>query len=131
MELFEIAVRIAELGLIVYENYDNQEIDIARPASVEGSMFRGWNEVQVSAIGTTLLTTNAPSVKVTISGKGRKAKYLVNISMTAAPGPGPEWFNEEFKYIEEVIEAVKGCYFSDRVNSKNLSLEIWFGQREQ
>ena len=94
-------------------------------------MFRGWNEVQVSAIGTTLLTTNAPSAKVTMSGKGRKAKYLVNISMTAAPGPGPEWFNEEFKYIEEVIEAVKGCYFSDRVNSKNLSLEIWFGQREQ
>lgn len=129
MELFDIAVRVAELGLVVYENYDKQEIQIARPASLQGSLFRGWTEDQLSAIGTTLLTINAPSAKVTMRGKGRKAKYLVNISMSAALGPGPEWFNKEFKDTQAVFEAIKECYFSDRVDSSNASLESWFGEK--
>ena len=129
MDLFGIASRIAESGLVVHENYDKRELYIARPASLKGSLFRGWTEDQVSGISDTVLKINAPSAKLTVSGIGKKTRYLVNISIGSAPGPGPEWFNEEFKQVEQAIDAVKECYFADRINSNNPSLESWYGPK--
>lgn len=127
VDLFGIASRIAESGLVVHENYEKRELYIARPSSLKGTKFRGWKEDQVSGISDTVLKINAPSAKIVISGEGRKTRYLVNISIGAAPGPGPEWFNEEFKRPEDAIKAVLDCYFSDRIDFYNSSLESWYG----
>lgn len=129
MHLFGIASRIAQSGLVVHENYDKRELYIARPASLKGTEFRGWTEDCVSGVSDTVLKINAPSAKISIPGEGNKTRYLVNISIGAAPGPGPEWFNEEFKDIEKAIEAVTECYFSDRIDFNNSSLERWYGQK--
>lgn len=124
-----MAFRVAEAGLVVHENYDKRQLYVARPASIGGTSFRGWDEDQVSGIGDTVLKINAPTATISVLGQGRKTKYLVNISIGAAPGPGPEWFNEQFKKPEEAIEAVIECYFSDRINFNNSSLEQWYGQK--
>jgi len=129
MNLLGIAIRIAESGLVVNENSEKKELHIARPASVNGTEFRGWADDHVFGMGDVTLKVNAPTAKVVITGKGSKTRYLVNISQPAAPGPGPEWFNEKFKKAEEAIEAVIGCYFSNRVDFNNSSLESWYGQK--
>jgi hypothetical protein len=51
--------------------------------------------------------------------------WRVDISMAAAPGPGPVWFHEEFTKVEDAVDAIEGCFFADRIDSQNESLERW------
>ena len=128
MEIFDISIKIAEFGLVVHENFDKNELYIARPASVQGTSFHGFDENNVVGISNTILIVNAPTAIINITGKGKKRRYLLDISIAAAPGPGPEWFNEKFKSAEEVIKATYNCYFSDEIDFKNPSLEGWYGK---
>jgi hypothetical protein len=126
MNLYNIASIVSEFGLIVHRNNDKNELYIARPASLVGTKFRGWDEDIVTGYSSMSLKTNAPSAVLTIEGKGRKTKFRLNISLLAAPVPGPVWIDEVFKSAEEVVKAVRECYFGDRINFKNESLENYF-----
>jgi hypothetical protein len=126
MILYSITSSVSKLGLVVHQNNDKNELYIARPASLEGTKFRGWESDIVNGYSSTSLKTNAPSAILSVEGKGRKTKFRLNISLLAAPGPGPIWFDEVFKSADEVVEAVKDCYFGDRINFKNESLESYF-----
>lgn len=126
MRIFEISSEIAESGLVVQENHERSELYVSRPASLKGTQFRGWKEDSVIGMGDTLLKMNAPTAMISIKGRGRKQRFHLNISIPAAPGPGPEWINETFKSSEEVIAATLDCYFAQRIDMKNQSLESWF-----
>jgi len=126
MNLYNIASIVSELGLVVYRNNDENELYIARPASLVGTKFRGWDKDIVTGYSSISLKTNAPSAALTIEGKGRKTKFRLNISLLAAPGPGPVWIDEVFKSAEEVVEAVRECYFGDRIDFENESLEKFY-----
>ncbi len=123
MNLYSIASRVSEFGLVVHRNNEKNELYIARPASLEGTIFRGWEEDTVIGISSTNLKINAPTAILIMQGKGRKTKFNLNISLPMAPGPGPIWFDEVFKSPEDAIEAIKECYFGDRIDFENESLE--------
>ncbi len=126
MNLYNIASVVSKLGLVVHRSNDKNELYIARPASLGGTKFRGWEEDIVIGFSGTSLMANAPSAVLTIEGKGRKTKFKLNISLPAAPGPGPVWYDEVFKSSEELVEAVKECYFGDRIDFNNESLENFY-----
>lgn len=121
------AAEIAETGLITHEVDD--ELFIARPASVAGTPFRGWEEDYVLGIGNAVLKINAPIAKIR---KKSKKRWLLEIATAAAPGPGPGpvWISEEFSNIEFAVEALIECYFGNRIDSNNESLEGWYGSQE-
>jgi hypothetical protein len=76
-------------------------------------------------MGCTWLLTNAPPAMLYPSEKG----WLVDISEAAAPGPGPVWFHAHFANIQDAVDAVEGCFFGNRVDSHNESLEQFYGNR--
>jgi len=49
----------------------------------------------------------------------------LNISSPAVPGPGPVYFDEKFETVEDLVTAVRECYFSDRIDFNNPSLDGW------
>ena len=65
----------------------------------------------------TRLSTNAPPAILHPVGK----RWLVDISVAAAPGPGPVWCHEEFESAREAVKAIEECFFAHRVN------EPWYG----
>ena len=129
MDTFVVALEIAESGLVAYEHPEDNMVSIARPSSLSGTPFRGWDHDDVSGIGDAIIKINAPIGRLREIGKGKKAKYNVEISVGAAPGPGPEWINECFSTLDEAIDVVIECYFGNRINFNNPSLELWFGDK--
>ncbi len=110
MDQFGAAVKLAEKGLVVLEG-DN-ELFVLRPASIGGTVFRGWEE-QVTGSHDTILKTNAPRASVKKIKKG----WEIDISIPAAPGPeGIIWHREKLQTLESTVEAIIECYFGDRVN---------------
>lgn len=127
MYLDSVISKVARLGLVVYESKEGNLLNIVRPSSVAGSKFIGWESDTVMGVGEITLMANAPCAVLTVTGKGRKERFHLNISILAAPGPGPEWFDETFKTGDEVVEAIRGCYFGDLIDSENESLQKFFG----
>ena len=118
--------RLLKRGLVIIEHAERPDhFMIVRPASLAGSDFRGWEGCCNVAMSGTSLSTNAPPVMLEPCKKG----WLVDISMAAAPGPGPVWFHEEFANVQDAVDAVEGCFFGNRVESNNESLEQWYGKR--
>ncbi len=120
---------LAEAGLVVWDDQVNPRLEIIRPSAVKGTKFRGTVGDIVSCIGHASVLTNAPAATLT---QERKDSWIVDISEGAAPGPGPTWFNESFTTLKEAVQAVQAvldCYFSDRIDFKNDSLEQFFGNR--
>jgi hypothetical protein len=119
--------RLLQLGLVVVEHDDRPDyFMIMRPASVPGSSFRGREGCHITGMGRAQLSTNAPAATL----KWVNTRWLVDISEGAAPGPGPVWFQGEFVTCQDAVDAIEGCYFGDRVDNNNESLERWFGDRQ-
>jgi hypothetical protein len=119
--------RLLPLGLVVIEHDEHPDyFMIMRPASVPGSNFRGWVGCDNYGMSRTMLSSNAPPATL----KWVNTSWLVDISEGAAPGPGPVWFHEEFATCQDAVDAIEGCYFGDRVDNNNESLERWFGDRQ-
>jgi hypothetical protein len=118
--------RLLRHGLVVIESEQQDErCSIYRPLGVGGTRFPGWVEgVNVGQRGT-FLCVDAPPVDLSPVGRHRRKRWLVDISTPAAPGPGPVWFHEEFATAEDAVEAIRGCYFSDRVDFHSESLGPW------
>jgi hypothetical protein len=115
-------LRLLKRGLVIIEHAERPDhFMIVRPASPPGSDFRGWEGCCNVGMSGTSLSTNAPPAVLQPCKKG----WLVDISMAAAPGPGPVWFHEEFTKVEDAVDAIEGCFFADRIDSQNESLERW------
>src|SRR5262245_44732964 len=119
-------LRLLKRGLVIIEHSERRNhFMVVRPASLVGSMFRGWDDCCNLGMSGTSLSTNAPPAMLEPCKKG----WRVDISVAAAPGPGPVWFHEEFENVEDAVDAIEGCFFGDRVDSHNESLEAWYGRR--
>jgi len=79
----------------------------------------------VVGINNVSLKTDAPMAEVSKLGRGKKTRYRLNISSPAVPGPGPVYFDEKFETVEDLVTAVRECYFSDRIDFNNPSLDGW------
>ena len=121
-DLMWIAHDLADHGLVVGEDYEHDRIGIARPASLEGTKFKGWAENRIVGFWGGMVKSNAPSATLKTVGSGRKTMYHLNVSIGAAPGPGPEWIDETYKTREEAVDAVVGCFFGDKIDFNNPSL---------
>lgn len=126
MDTLNVAAHIADSGLVVHEVPKDDKVVIARPASLKGTEFRGCNESRVTGYAETLLLVNAPLAELKEIGSGKNKKYNLNISMGAAPGPGPIWIDENFDDIKTAVEAVLECFFGERIDFNNESLNKWF-----
>lgn len=118
--------RLLKLGLVIIEHREWRDyFMIVRPASLVGSEFRGWKGTSNVGMGGTSLRTNAPEAML----KPWKKGWVVDISSVAAPGPGPVWFHEEFEKARDAVDAIEACFFGNRVDNDNESLETFFGPR--
>ncbi len=126
MDTLNVACHIAESGLVVHELPEGNKVIIARPASLEGTSFRGCSENRVTGYAETILLVNAPLAELQEIGSKKTKKYNLNISLAAAPGPGPIWIDEDFEDIKTAIKAVIECFFGDRVDFNNESLNSWY-----
>ena len=122
---FSATHALAQRGLIVVENYDDNSLTVARPWSVKGTEFADYaeNAELVCGISNTCFVTNAPIA--TISPRGRPQRWVVDMSEAAAPGPGPVYYRETFDTLEDATNALLDCYFGDRVDFNNDSLKAW------
>lgn len=108
--------RLPATGLVLIEHEgEPEQFTIIRPASLAGTPFfeEGYTTT-VGARGTTLLT-NAPPASLR-QLKKRGAEWEVDISLAAAPGPGPVWFRERFTDIALAVDAIRDCFFGDRID---------------
>jgi hypothetical protein len=118
--------RLLKHGLVIIELAERPDhFMIVRPASLDGTDFRGWEGCCNVGMSGTSLSTNAPPAMLEPCNKG----WRVDISMAAALGPGPVWFHEEFAKVDDAVNAIEGCFFGNRVDSDNESLEWWYGRR--
>lgn len=118
-----VAVRLAERGLIVRYDSDNESLICARHAAVDGTSFGDWVPSHLAGIGSVDFQTDTPFA--TITRKRRPVRWLVDISIAAAPGPGPVFFHETFTTPEAAGEALLDCYFGSRIDFENDSLRSW------
>jgi hypothetical protein len=109
--------RLLRYGLVIVESeVQDQRCSVYRPIRVGGTRFPGFEEgVNVGQRGT-MLRVDAPPATLSPIGEGQRERWLVDISAVAAPGPGPVWFREEFVEAEDAVEAIRECYFGDRVD---------------
>ena len=126
-KLFDAIYYFAEAGLVVWDDYNNSKLSIGRPSSVEGTKFRGMVDDIVTGISDFTVMINAPLATLTQKSNN---SWVVDISLDSAPGPGPVWFHEDFETLKEAVQAVLDCYFSNRINFQNESLEAYYGSRE-
>jgi hypothetical protein len=119
---------LVKLGLVVIEHPEKRDnFMIVRPASLTGSLFRGWEGISHVGMGGTYVATNAPPAMLDPCENG----WVVDMSSAAAPGPGPVWFHEEFENAWDAVDAIEQCFFGTRVDNKNDSLERFFGRLRQ
>jgi hypothetical protein len=123
-------LRLLKFGLVIVEDERRDErCSVCRPVGLNGTPFPGWEEgVPISQRGT-YVQVNAPPADLysveTPSGK----RWIVDLSVPAAPGLGPVWFHEEFASVEFAVEAIRECYFADRVDFNSESLGPWGRRR--
>jgi len=113
-------------GLVLIESCDEDErCDLFRPASVGGTPFPDW-EGGVN-VGHSIMSVrvNAPPASVYPTGRGKRKRWVVDISVPAVPGPGPVWFHQAFITPEEAVDAIRRCYFGDLVDFEAESLGPW------
>ncbi len=122
--LSRIAYDLADRGLVVSHSHDDFHLYIGRPASVPGTHFPHDSENRVIRFGNTDFLTNAPTA--VIYRKRRPIRWIADISIAAASGPGPVFFNETFDSAELAAEAILDCYFGDRIDFNNESLAQWY-----
>jgi hypothetical protein len=119
-------LRLVKLGLIIIEHPERRDhFMIVRPANLAGSDFRGWRGCCTVGMGGTWLSTNAPPALLQPCQKG----WVVDISSAAAPGPGPVWFHQEFEHATDAVVAIEECFFGNRADKRDASLEEFFGTR--
>mgnify|MGYP000703171637 CR=1 FL=1 len=84
MNIIDIALELAEAGLIANENYEKNEVRFGRTEGISGADFEGWKiEWNVATgIGNSFFKTNAPSGRIC---KHSKKKWLVEIMISCAP----------------------------------------------
>ena len=99
-----IAVRLAQRGLIVRYDPANDSLICARHAAVAGTSFGHWVSSYLAGIGSVDFLTDTPFA--TITRKRRPIRWLFDISIAAAPIPGPVFFHETFATPEAAGEAV-------------------------
>lgn len=124
MDTLTVASWIAESGLVVHEFPEEDRVMITRPASLEGTKFRGWQNNRVISTGETIILVNAPLATLKEIRTGKRKKYNLDISLS----PGPIWINEDFKDIKDAVKAAIECYLGDRIDFNNESLNEWYPQ---
>lgn len=115
--------RLTEAGLVVIEHEtEPQKFTIIRPASLAGT--RLWEEGYTSIYGAnfTSVLTNAPPASLK-QLKKNSPEWEVDISIPAAPGPGPVWFRERFHDVVDAVAAIHDCYFGNRIDF--MSEALW------
>ena len=123
VDYFSISYNFAEMGLIVVEDHQSNEFFIVRPSSVTGTKFTGYDYENVVGINNVSIKTDAPIAKISKSGKGRKTKFRLNISVLVMGGPELVLFDEKFTSVEELVIATRECYFSNRINFNNFKTQ--------
>lgn len=121
--------RLIEAGLVVIEHEtEPQEFTIIRPASLAGTML--WEEGYTSIMGANFASvlTNAPPASLK-QLKKKSNGWEVDISIPAAPGPGPVWFHERFPNVADAVEAIHDCYFGNRIDFTSEALWPEFRRR--
>lgn len=126
MDVTSAAILLAEEGLVASYSYEDRAVYFGRASSTQGTSFRGFREDTVSNVGDAILKLGAPTGLIRY--KKKRPHWKLDISIAAVPGPGPEYINENFETLEEAVKAAVECYFGDRINFNNPSLERWFGE---
>jgi hypothetical protein len=113
--------RLIKTGLVVIEGEGKPEhFTIIRPALAGTPFFEAGRTIALGANGVHLLS-NAPSASLRqIKEDGNE--WEVDSSFAAAPGPGPVWFRERFTDVAKAVDAIRDCYFGDRVDFENEAL---------
>ncbi|MHC4780152.1 MAG: hypothetical protein ACYTFG_16400 [Planctomycetota bacterium] len=127
MNFEEAVIRLTGAGLIVAADAEGSSLVAARPASSSGTVFPGFEPVAMG-IGSERVETDAPTG--TLRRRGCLFAWEVDISIPAAPGPGPVFFRGRFVRLEKAIEALLDCYFGDRIDFGSPALEQWRESRE-
>jgi hypothetical protein len=114
--------QLVQAGLVVIEHAgEPEEFTIVRPASLNGTLFfEHGSSCSVGASGTALLTNAPPASLRQLKAGGDE--WVVDISLAAAPGPGPVWFHQQFSRVEDAVEAIRQCYFGNRVDFQSEAL---------
>jgi hypothetical protein len=107
-------------GLVIVE-HDGEPaaFTIIRPASLRGTPFR--ESTLLVGAGNATVLTDAPVASLRQLAK-RGDEWEVYIGEAAAPGPGPVWFHERFADPRGAVEAIRECYFGDRVDFESQAL---------
>jgi len=119
----EYALRLLKLGLIVVENEQDKIYTFYRPMGLRGTSFPRLEEGTHHLLNQNVFVrVDAPSASLFPIDTGEGRRWVVDMSMAAAPGPGPVWFHEEFASAEEAVAAIRDCYFGDRIDFRSASL---------
>jgi hypothetical protein len=120
------AFRLIRLGLVVIEHAaEDENCCVYRPVGLAGTTFPDWEDgVNYGQNSTTLRVSAPPAGLYSIQTAAGK-RWVVDISVAAAPGPGPVYFHEEFSSVEDAVTAISECYFGNRVDFNNESLGPW------
>jgi hypothetical protein len=111
---------LANTGLVIVKHEGKPEhFTIVRPASLTGTQF--LDDAYVLGVGTATLLSDAPVASLRQLVEGGE-EWEVDISMAAAPGPGPVWIRGRFPNLREAVEAIRECYFADRVDFSSEAL---------
>jgi hypothetical protein len=123
---FKFVRRLLRLGLVVAEHERERKFMIYRPIGLGGTVFpRRSAGMNYSLRGDVFLTADAPSASLHAVETAHETRWVVDISEVAAPGPGPVWFHEEFGAVEDAVEAIRDCYFGNRIDFQSASLVKW------
>ncbi len=123
MHDISITEMLTRVGLVVVAHHSDDSFTIARPSSVRGTVFRDFTEPTMIGIGSVSLLTNAPFA--TITRKRRPIRWVAEISIPAAPGPGPVYYRETFDKLTDSASAIIDCFFGTRIDFDNESLKTW------
>lgn len=112
-------------GLVLIEsNTERDHYMIVRPASLDGSEFRGCSGPYNVGMASASVPTNAPAAMLSPTESG----WLVDFSAAASgPAPNPTWFNAEFVKCKDAVDAIIDCFFGDRVDNYNETLVGFYG----
>lgn len=120
MNVVDIALELAEAGLVANENYEKSEVRFGRSEGNLGAEFEGWKIEWnfATGIGNTFFKTNAPNGRIC---KHSKKKWLVEVMISGAPN-SRYWLYELVSSPEEAIALVVDLYFGNRELRKIISL---------
>lgn len=129
--LEQAAQHLADRGLICVRCqgsipiHDGAEVLVVmRHASVGGVQFPGdWSGF--GGASNVTLRVNAPPADLWFKRSRRSKVCVVDISIPAAPGPGPVFFHDEFLSLDDAVSAIVDCYFGNRIDFHNESLRVW------